>query len=117
MATLPAVPAHIETTPRHGGVRDLQPIEVFAIDRTSWDPVWDRLMRTYHHLGHRRLLSARVKHLVFSRDRPIAALRLEMRDRFTGAEAASSTAGGQQWPPAAFALGPPSPCGFPRACP
>ncbi len=42
MATLPAVPAHIGTTALalHGRVRDLQPVEVFAVDRTPWDPVW-----------------------------------------------------------------------------
>ncbi|MFZ5769139.1 MAG: IS701 family transposase [Bacillota bacterium] len=91
MATLPAVPAHIDTTPLHGGVRDLQPIKVFAVDRTPWDPVWDQLMRTHHYLGHGRLLGARVKHLVFSCDRPIAALgwraaalKLAVRDRFIG---------------------------------
>jgi len=72
-------------------MREIQPITIVTADHTSWEPLWDHLMRDYHPLGYRKMLGRRLKQLAFSRGRPIAAagwrsasLTLGTRDRFIG---------------------------------
>jgi SRSO17 transposase len=81
----------LDTSPLVASVGELDPIRVEAVDHTPWEPVWNEAMRRFHYLGHRKMLGARLKQLVFSGGRPIAALgwraaslKLEVRDAFIG---------------------------------
>lgn len=81
----------LDTSPLVASVGELDPIRVEAVDHTPWEPIWNEAVRRFHYLGHRKMLGARLKQLVFSRGRPIAALgwrgaalKLEVRDAFIG---------------------------------
>lgn len=81
----------IDTTPLSATLRSLQPISVTLVSRSDLEPLWDHLVSTYHYLGYRRLLGHRLKYLVFTHDRPLAALswsapalKLRVRDTFIG---------------------------------
>lgn len=83
------IPVDIDTTPIYGTVRDIKPIRVEVVDGTTWEPVWNNLMREYHYLGFRKMVGTRIKYLAFAGDRPIAAigwraaaLKLKVRDCF-----------------------------------
>ena len=72
-------------------ISGIQPLNILVADGTDWDPVWNRLMRTYHYLGYRKMLGTRIKYIVLWQERPIAALgfraaslHLQVRDEFIG---------------------------------
>jgi hypothetical protein len=59
------------------------------VNKTSWEQVWDYLVRNYHFPGCEVMIGPMIKHLVFHENRPIAALsynlavlRLGVRDTF-----------------------------------
>ena len=61
------------------------------VRKTSLEPLWDKLVRQYHYLGHRKMPGANLKYLAFSNDFPVAALsfrsaslKLKPRDCFIG---------------------------------
>jgi len=61
------------------------------VRNTSLEPLWDKLVRQYHYLGHRKMPGAQLKYLAFSNDFPVAALsfrsaslKLKPRDCFIG---------------------------------
>lgn len=85
----PAETIFMDTSLARVSLADLEPITVRTVDHTPWEPVWDQLMRTYHYLGHNKMVGTRLKQIAFSGQPPLglagwraAALKLEARDRF-----------------------------------
>lgn len=81
----------IDTTPITGILADLQPITLRLVSKTALEALWDKLVSQYHYLGYQKLLGHRLKYLVFSRNRPVAALswsapalKIRTRDCFIG---------------------------------
>jgi len=81
----------IDTTPISATLRSLPTLSLKLVSRSDLEPLWDHLVSTYHYLGYRRLLGHRLKYLVFTHDRPLAALswsapalKLRVRDTFIG---------------------------------
>lgn len=51
----------VDTSPVEASLAELEPITVRTVDHTPWEPVWDHLMRTYHYLGHNKMVGTRLK--------------------------------------------------------
>jgi len=60
--------------PVTGTVRDLPAIEIINVNHTSMEDVWDYMVRKYHYLGYQQIIGPRIKYLVLTKGRPIAAL-------------------------------------------
>ena len=78
-------------SPIEGNVKDIRPIKIQMVRKTSLEPLWNELVSQYHYLGHRKMPGASLKYLAFSNDVPIAALSfrsaslgLKPRDCFIG---------------------------------
>lgn len=74
-----------------GTVKDVKPVKIQMVRQTSFEPLWDELVRQYHYLGHRNMPGAQLKYLAFIDTAPIAALsfrsaslKLKPRDCFIG---------------------------------
>jgi len=81
----------IDTSPITGVLADLQPITLHLVSKTPLEALWDKLVRQYHYLSYQKLLGHRLKYLVFSNNRPVAALswsapalKIRVRDCFVG---------------------------------
>jgi SRSO17 transposase len=77
--------------PITGTVRDLLRLRVIKVNHTQWEETWDYMVREYHYLGYQKMIGPRVKYLVFTEDRPIAALsynqaslKLSVRETYVG---------------------------------
>lgn len=88
---LKTVEPSIDTTPITGVLADLQPITLRLVSKTALEALWDKLVSQYHYLGYQKLLGRRLKYLVLSRNRPVAALswsapalKIRTRDCFIG---------------------------------
>jgi hypothetical protein len=88
-------PMLIDTTPIHGRLSQLQPIEFQQVRRTGEEPLFNSLMQSHHYLGYEQPVGEHLKYLVWagpaSDRRPIAGLawssaprHLGSRDRFIG---------------------------------
>lgn len=71
---LPEPQIKVDTSPMQGAVSDLKPLVCKVVSQTSFEPVWNDLIGHYHYLGHRVLVGAHLKYLVYSQDRVVAAL-------------------------------------------
>lgn len=88
---IPDSKVDIDTTAISGKLSDFPPVRVDLASRSSWEPLWDRLVEKHHYLGYRKLLGHRLKYIAFLENRPVAALswsapalKLATRDRFIG---------------------------------
>lgn len=86
-----SVIASFNTEPLHARLQEVQPLSIEMVSRTEREPLWDLLVREFHYLGCQKLLGHRLKYLVLSRGRPVAALsfsapalKLRVRDCFIG---------------------------------
>ena len=61
-------------SPIEGNVKDIRPIKIQMVRKTSLEPLLNELVSQYHYLGHRKMPGANLKYLAFSNDVPIAAL-------------------------------------------
>jgi SRSO17 transposase len=82
-----------------GAVHTVPPITVEVASHSALEPLWDRLVRTYHYLGYQKLLGHRLKYLAVLEGRPVAALAfsaparvLRVRDQWVGWSAAQRQA-------------------------
>jgi len=64
----------IQQEPVTGTIRGLPEIKIVCVDQTSLEEVWDYMVREYHYLGCQKIIGPRIKYLVLTQDRPIAAL-------------------------------------------
>ena len=86
----------IDTTPIHGPLSQLQPIEFQQVRRTPDEPLFNSLMEHHHYLGYEQPVGEHLKYVAWAQGRPIACLawssaprHLGSRDRFIGWSAAA----------------------------
>jgi hypothetical protein len=84
-------PAPIDTTPIHGSLQELRPVEIKQVRRTDEEPLFNSLMEHYHYLTYEQPVGEHLKFLVWAQERPIACLawssaprHLGSRDRYIG---------------------------------
>jgi hypothetical protein len=84
-------PVPIDTTPIHGPLQELQPVEIQQVRRTQQEPLFNSLMEQYHYLNYEQPVGEHLKFLVWAQGRPIACLawssaprHLGSRDRYIG---------------------------------
>jgi len=83
--------AMVDQTPVEGTLRALCPLTVVQVRRTGAEKLFNSLVSQHHYLGYTQPIGEHIKHLVFSRDRPLACLvwssapwYIGCRDRFIG---------------------------------
>ncbi len=81
----------IKAEPIDDQLHNLPPVSVKLIGNSELEPLWDKLVRSYHYLGYQRLIGHRLKYIAFIQDQPVAALswsapalKLAARDQFIG---------------------------------
>jgi len=81
----------IDTTPIHGRLSQLQPLEIQQVRRTPEEELFNSLMEQHHYLGYEQPVGEHLKYVVWAHGRPIACLawssaprHLGSRDRFIG---------------------------------
>ena len=64
-------------------------LKIELVSRTALEPLWDRLVKDYHYLGHEKTIGPRVKYIIWLGERPVSAIsfnqasyRLGVRDKF-----------------------------------
>ena len=84
-------PVSVETTPLCCGLGQIQPLSFVQVRRTKAEAIFNGLMQQYQYLGYTQPVGEHLKYLVYSKERPIAALawssaprHLGPRDRFIG---------------------------------
>ena len=83
--------APIDTTPIHGPLQELLPVEIDQVRRTDHESLFNGLMEHYHYLTYEQPVGEHLKFLVWAQERPIACLawssaprHLGSRDRYIG---------------------------------
>jgi SRSO17 transposase len=71
--------------PMTGTVRDFPQLRIIRADSHQLESLWDHMVREYHYLGYQKMIGPRVKYLVFTEDRPIAALSYNQASLTLGA--------------------------------
>jgi hypothetical protein len=88
-----ARPAHVAIEERllEGSLRELQPLELAQVRRTSEEALFHSLLEQYHYLGYERPVGEHLKYLVKSGGHPVACMawssaprHLKLRDRYLG---------------------------------
>src|SRR6266851_1385353 len=84
-------PMLIDTTPIVGALKELRPIELQRVRRTSDEPLFNSLMEQHHYLKYEQPVGEHLKYLAWAHGRPIACLawssaprHLGSRDRYIG---------------------------------
>ena len=84
-------PVSVDSTELGCSLGRIQPLRVTQVRRTKAEALFNGLMQQYHYLGYTQPVGEHVKYLVYSEERPIAALafssaprHLGPRDRFIG---------------------------------
>src|ERR1700692_3214950 len=84
-------PARVDTTPIEEPLRNLQPLEIEQVRRSSQEPLFNSLMEEHHYLGYEQPVGEHLKYLVWAQGRPVACLawssaprHLGSRDRYIG---------------------------------
>ena len=84
-------PVSVDSTELGCSLGQIQPLTVAQVRRTKAEALFNGLMQQYHYLGYTQPVGEHVKYLVYSEERPIAALafssaprHLGPRDRFIG---------------------------------
>ncbi len=84
-------PVLIDTTPVHGPLSQIQPLEFQQVRRTADEPLFNSLIEQHHYLGYERPVGEHLKYLAWTQGRPLACLawssaprHLGSRDRFIG---------------------------------
>ena len=87
----PPHPVLIDQSPLVATLKDLQPLEILQVRRTSFEPLYDGLIEGFHYLRYCHPVGEHLKYVVFSSSRPIACFafssaprHLGCRDRFIG---------------------------------
>jgi hypothetical protein len=84
-------PVLIDTTPIHGTLQQLRPVEIEPVRRADHEPLFNSLMEQYHYLAYEQPVGEHLKFLVWAHGRPIACVawssaprHLASRDRYIG---------------------------------
>jgi SRSO17 transposase len=63
-----------DKTPVECKLSELQPLRFVMVSKTPLEPVWDYAISEYHYLGYDKMIGPRLKYIVFSSLRILAAL-------------------------------------------
>jgi len=81
----------IDQSPIRACIRDLKPLEIRQVRRTSFEKLYNSLLSQHHYLGYCHPIGEHLKYMLFSHQRPIACMgwssavrHLATRDRFIG---------------------------------
>ena len=74
----------IDTTPIHGPLQELRPLEIEQVRRTDQEPLFNSLMEQYHYLHYEQPVGEHLKFLVWAQGRPIACLAWSSAPRHLG---------------------------------
>jgi hypothetical protein len=81
----------MDSTPLHGPLRPLQPLEFQQVRRSGEEPLFNSLIEQHHYLGYVQPVGEHLKYLVWAQRRPVACLawssaprHLGSRDHFIG---------------------------------
>ena len=81
----------VDQSPMEAKLKELYPIEIEPVRRTSYEPLFNSLMEEHHYLGYEQPVGEHLKYLVWTKGRPIACLawssaprHLSSRDRYIG---------------------------------
>jgi hypothetical protein len=84
-------PVPTDTTPIHGPLQELRPVDIEQVRRTDQEPLFNSLIEQYHYLNYEQPVGEHLKFLVWAQGRPIACLawssaprHLGSRDRYIG---------------------------------
>jgi uncharacterized protein DUF4338 len=87
----PSTDILLDQSPIPGPLRDLRPLEIRQVRRTSLESLFNSLIERDHYLGYTQPVGEHLKYMVFSHDRPVACLvwssapwHMGPRDRFIG---------------------------------
>jgi len=87
----PPHPVLVDQSPLVATVKDLQPLQILQVRRTSFEPLFDGLIEQFHYLRYCHPVGEHLKYVVFSSARPVACFafssaprHLGCRDRFIG---------------------------------
>jgi hypothetical protein len=87
----PPAPVAIDQTPLCAPLAELRPLSYQLVRRTDQEPLFNSLIEQHHYLGYTQPVGAHLKYLVWSHQRPVAALvfcsaphGLRCRDHFIG---------------------------------
>lgn len=87
----PATDILLDQSPIIGALRELRPLEIRQVRRTSLESLFNSLIERDHYLGYTQPVGEHLKYMVFSQDRPVACLgwssapwHMGPRDRFIG---------------------------------
>jgi len=87
----PATDILLDESPIPGPLRELRPLEIRQVRRTSLESLFNSLIERDHYLGYTQPVGEHLKYMVFSHDRPVACLgwssapwHMGPRDRFIG---------------------------------
>jgi SRSO17 transposase len=82
---------YVNEQPIEGELETLGKIEIFLINGTEQETMWDILMRQYHYLGYTKMYGPRIKYIAYADQWPIAllsfnraALTVGVRDWYIG---------------------------------
>ena len=51
--------------PIEASLKDIRPVKIEMVRKTSLEPLWDELVRCYHYLSHGKMPGANLKYLAF----------------------------------------------------
>jgi uncharacterized protein DUF4338 len=77
-------PVPIDTTPIHGSLQELRPVEIEQVRRTDQEPLFNSLMEQYHYLNYEQPVGEHLKFLVWAQGRPLACLAWSSAPRHLG---------------------------------
>lgn len=81
----------IDQTPMEGTLKNLQPVTMTQVRRTSHEKLFNSLISQFHYLGYTKTVGEHLKYMAFADDRPVACViwgsvpwHIGVRDRFIG---------------------------------
>lgn len=87
----PPAPVLVDQSPLVATVKDLQPLSIIQVRRSSLEPLYDGLVEQFHYLRYCHPVGEHLKYVAFAGARPIACFafsssprHLGCRDRFIG---------------------------------
>jgi len=82
---------HLDMSPITCSLKELSGIVLKKVDRTPYEATWDYLVSSYHYLSYKKMFGRRIKYLVMSGERIIAAIsfnqgtnKIKVRDLYIG---------------------------------
>lgn len=81
----------VDRAPLRTSLKQIRPLEILQVRRTSEEAYYDGLIEEYHYLGYTRPVGEHLKYLIMASNRPVACMawgsaprHLGPRDRFIG---------------------------------